>query len=335
MFSVVLVWSERLGITLSMGRWWEFATRHSWQFQLFTTTPRNLTLAKMASKSNRKERRPLLRVRTGCLACRARKKKCDEGKPICKGCTRNGLHCQWPGNILGEQSKDDRSPRKSSSPALSATDGFSSLSESHPIEDQATTELGYGRDRSPPLALCSDADFCPLDPEYFKEEGFSALDSTRALIDSGEGGLGFEEAASVESPLWLVRTSLTKLNGMIPAHLQFIPQLDHDRFELFGHYIQTTANSMSNGSTSSNPFLVQLLPLAVSSNLVLESILVQSCAHRAVRTPVTIGPDVLILYNKSLRSLRSAIDNNAAHGKEDLLSLIASMLILCFTEVST
>lgn len=34
-------------------------------------------------------------VRTGCLTCRPRKKKCDEQKPRCAGCTRSLLDCQW------------------------------------------------------------------------------------------------------------------------------------------------------------------------------------------------------------------------------------------------
>lgn len=41
-------------------------------------------------------RAPILRVRTGCLTCRGRKKKCDERKPVCTGCSRNHLTCCWP-----------------------------------------------------------------------------------------------------------------------------------------------------------------------------------------------------------------------------------------------
>lgn len=41
-------------------------------------------------------RAPILRVRTGCLTCRGRKKKCDERKPVCTGCSRNHLTCRWP-----------------------------------------------------------------------------------------------------------------------------------------------------------------------------------------------------------------------------------------------
>ncbi|SCU84136.1 LANO_0C00540g1_1 [Lachancea nothofagi CBS 11611] len=36
------------------------------------------------------------RSTTGCLTCRRRRKKCDEQKPVCKGCERNFLPCEWP-----------------------------------------------------------------------------------------------------------------------------------------------------------------------------------------------------------------------------------------------
>ena len=34
------------------------------------------------------------RTKTGCLTCRERKKKCDEGKPTCNNCERGGFHCK-------------------------------------------------------------------------------------------------------------------------------------------------------------------------------------------------------------------------------------------------
>lgn len=36
------------------------------------------------------------RSKTGCLSCRRRKKKCDELRPVCTGCTNNFLTCEWP-----------------------------------------------------------------------------------------------------------------------------------------------------------------------------------------------------------------------------------------------
>ncbi len=41
------------------------------------------------------------RVKSGCLCCRLRRKKCDERKPICSGCDRNKLICSWPPSSPG------------------------------------------------------------------------------------------------------------------------------------------------------------------------------------------------------------------------------------------
>jgi hypothetical protein len=36
------------------------------------------------------------RNRSGCLTCRRRKKRCDEGKPICRRCQTSGASCVYP-----------------------------------------------------------------------------------------------------------------------------------------------------------------------------------------------------------------------------------------------
>ncbi|KAK6530060.1 hypothetical protein TWF694_003434 [Orbilia ellipsospora] len=52
---------------------------------------------KTASKTHK-------RSRTGCFTCRLRRKKCDEGKPVCRACKHLGLSCDykrpsWWGNV--------------------------------------------------------------------------------------------------------------------------------------------------------------------------------------------------------------------------------------------
>lgn len=42
---------------------------------------------------------PKRRARTGCLTCRARKRKCDEGKPVCQSCLERRLTCRYPSKI--------------------------------------------------------------------------------------------------------------------------------------------------------------------------------------------------------------------------------------------
>lgn len=54
--------------------------------------------------------KPKSRSRLGCFTCRKRKKRCDEGKPVCKACKRLKLDCHYP--APGEERKNRK--RKSS-----------------------------------------------------------------------------------------------------------------------------------------------------------------------------------------------------------------------------
>lgn len=66
----------------------------------------------MLQTSDRHRRRDITRRRTGCLVCRLRRKKCDEDKPICRGCARNSLVCRWPSLENEKLSSDTTSWRQ-------------------------------------------------------------------------------------------------------------------------------------------------------------------------------------------------------------------------------
>ncbi|KAK7429351.1 hypothetical protein QQZ08_004163 [Neonectria magnoliae] len=44
---------------------------------------------------DRAQPRKRTRTRTGCLNCRRKKRKCDEGRPACGTCYRRNEHCEW------------------------------------------------------------------------------------------------------------------------------------------------------------------------------------------------------------------------------------------------
>ena len=48
---------------------------------------------------------PRKRVRSGCLTCRGRRRKCDEGKPDCSNCRSKNLTCRYGVNVTFVQSK--------------------------------------------------------------------------------------------------------------------------------------------------------------------------------------------------------------------------------------
>ncbi|UKZ51734.1 hypothetical protein TrVGV298_005497 [Trichoderma virens] len=52
-----------------------------------------------------RRRRYAPRTRQGCLTCRARRKRCDNQRPICHTCTRINAECRWPDKL---QISDDR-----------------------------------------------------------------------------------------------------------------------------------------------------------------------------------------------------------------------------------
>ncbi|KAK7216065.1 hypothetical protein V2G26_004068 [Clonostachys chloroleuca] len=43
----------------------------------------------------RRKKTSIVRSRTGCHACRTRRKKCEEQKPVCTRCAGSGVECRY------------------------------------------------------------------------------------------------------------------------------------------------------------------------------------------------------------------------------------------------
>ncbi|KAF2965363.1 hypothetical protein GQX73_g8211 [Xylaria multiplex] len=76
--------------------------------------PPKAKAARASSNANTKAKTQMhRRSRTGCYTCRLRRKKCDEGTPMCTACKHLGLHCEykrpiwWSNNDSRRQHKDD------------------------------------------------------------------------------------------------------------------------------------------------------------------------------------------------------------------------------------
>lgn len=97
------------------------------------------------------------RSRTGCFTCRLRRKKCDEGSPVCTACRHLGLDCEykrpmwWSNNEARRQHKEDikniikrkKLAEKTSQPSLSPPPGLS-----HSLPTSATDPLDRTRSAS-------------------------------------------------------------------------------------------------------------------------------------------------------------------------------------------
>ncbi|KAI9678124.1 MAG: Maltose acetyltransferase [Caeruleum heppii] len=77
------------------------------------------TRAEQLQADKRRKRIFSNRTKTGCLTCRRRKKKCDEGKPECNNCQRGGFVCEGYNNRVEWQ----KNSREKAPIPLQAKDG--------------------------------------------------------------------------------------------------------------------------------------------------------------------------------------------------------------------
>lgn len=133
------------------------------------TTITTTTKAKTASKAsvsasanvNPKQKTQMhRRSRTGCYTCRLRRKKCDEGTPMCTACKHLGLVCEykrpmwWSNNDARRQHKDDikmiikRKKLSEKSTHTISTQVGSPPGLSHSLPTSATFTDPYDRTRS-------------------------------------------------------------------------------------------------------------------------------------------------------------------------------------------
>ncbi|KAJ5108514.1 hypothetical protein N7456_005189 [Penicillium angulare] len=103
-------------------------------------------------------RRAHKKSRSGCLTCKKRRVKCDEGKPVCQRCKTRGIGCGYPSGSEVARRRDDVS---SPSPSVLLS---SMCLES--ITDSIKETLSYGVECSP-YVLSSNASQDPLSTVAF------------------------------------------------------------------------------------------------------------------------------------------------------------------------
>ncbi|KAE8323229.1 fungal-specific transcription factor domain-containing protein [Aspergillus sergii] len=261
---------------------------------------------------------PIVRVRTGCYTCRRRKKKCDEVRPSCGGCVRNKLNCEWPVNI----------------PASSTRSNGPNTINQQAVPDQpgspCTTRTQRGSSGSPTSPSGSAGSPSALSNGFEATEAFSPPTDEQALLVP----MGYSHAtprSSVSGPD--SPTSMT-IGNFMPRSLSMLPGYSPESFQLLSHYLATTADVMANGSTPVNPFLVQIVPLAFTSDLLLQLVLTQSAAHRAFRCRNDSDEVAQSHYTKALQLFRKGVTEFIDGKESNPLMLTVGALVMCFTETA-
>lgn len=298
-----------------------------------------------SSRSSTSSHKPrIVRVRTGCFTCRGRKKKCDEKKPSCSGCIRNRLDCKWPGiaNVIPFQAgrnKSHRSIRSQTKSDFAASPASQTSHQSRSLEraasDDATiieSQKAVNDDRTevtcPPDLSCpmvSSSDLHIVRSPSWQSEASAEDNIMNKVIEEEDPQL----SNFMNEPAYAILRS-SRLAGF--QQLFTHTETEKESHELLGHYISVTANAMANGTNPENPFLVQLIPLAFSSNLILQLLLAQSAAHRAIRGGQTTAV-AHRYYSQSVRLFRQNVNAFIFGERNDPIPLVLGALIMCFTEV--
>jgi hypothetical protein len=162
------------------------------------------------------------RVRTGCLTCRERHLKCDEGLPVCQNCRKSSRTCKRGVrlNFIDTTVK---------APAVMA-----------PIHDWNVTFLDESRE---------------IASEY--RDGLSkyiALEERPSRVRHSENGLGFDFSGAVIAPSMHHQQALPPIQGMLPDTFQNNPaSLNFDSHQPEGHHQHTHSHSESTYSGSNIP----------------------------------------------------------------------------------
>lgn len=264
----------------------------------------------------------ITRERTGCLTCRARKKKCEQQRPICRGCERNGFLCEWPVINRVPQRQKKTSNRNTTSRCMGQCQSGSSSSQEPQLTD---LEMEVP---SPDVSMVLLAQDTPSTCDDSDAPAASDSPDSNPSTELSETPIRTEISTIFDGS----RLALSKTFS--PSETGRVWELcGEDGFHLLGHYLTRTSITMSGGFQKENPFLSHVMPMALSSDLVMQLVLTVSAMHRAVAMPADLAVRSQSYYHEALARFRNAIGDYIHDGGAKRMALAVGSLVLCFTEV--
>ena len=189
--------------------------RFSWGCAAFVHAAYEMEQRTDPGANRQRTRTQSTRVKSGCLTCRGRRKKCDETRPRCLNCARWHVCCTWPSFQItgpssssaghkrivktGSQKPAGESSTRASSPLRFLFDGDTSISLQLTSPDPLT--------HTPPLGFLS---FSPSD---------SSWPSSSQLLEFFilEGSRGLSGRAPCDDPFVRLALQLSLSDKMIES----------------------------------------------------------------------------------------------------------------------
>ncbi|KAF3798174.1 Transcriptional activator protein UGA3 [Colletotrichum gloeosporioides] len=101
---------------------------------------------------------------------------------------------------------------------------------------------------------------------------------------------------------------------------------------LFHHYVHRTNKVMAVCQGNKNPFLAELIPMAMSNDLILHALLPLSGVHQADLSGFPVDHLTWVHYGQAIQCQKFGLTLMAQGDKEPLVPLLVTAIILCATE---
>lgn len=121
---------------------------------------KSIKSAKKQKKTTPPEKR---RVRTGCLTCRSKHKKCDETKPICNFCQSKNLQCIWPQEGMSRPAQLNDTLKQLLSLKNNSADNSITSTINNKNSSSSTTSGPNNKENLNPLG---DINYLPKSPDF-------------------------------------------------------------------------------------------------------------------------------------------------------------------------
>ena len=280
------------------------------------------------------------RTITGCQACRKRKIKCDEARPICLQCQIKGFECikaaalKWEteyvskGLSFGRAGVWSKDPVKTNSSysSPSSTDGMVEWCTTPEIQAYSFLNLGVG----------SATELTTL--EYV---GTMRRMSVTPSIAAESDGTYDEDSTNTTS----FKSPSTKLTSPIAGHTAvlgipvfstadlFSVRETQERSLLLSYYIEQVCPLTVASPSSRSPLAALLVPFAITtSSLAMDSILALAACHRS-RTDPAYTKDALQRSHGALQTLQLSLRDGDLGAIANNPETLAVMLLLCWFEI--
>ncbi|CAM1504158.1 Fc.00g017490.m01.CDS01 [Cosmosporella sp. VM-42] len=246
------------------------------------------------------------RSSTGCIGCRLRRKKCSEEKPHCANCVRNAILCTWPepGNDKHAELLRRTNPTKGKPKTARPTFRLPSTASTEDCDSIAP--------RSPSARSVSS-----------RSPSFSTASNSRS--DCGDRWSGLDTK--------LIDTLKLIPRSVDPETLLGSTLLREPRSKrLLHHYLHRTNKVMAGCHGDRNPYVTELIPMAMSDELVLHVLLACSGIHYAGLAGTPVDEVTWMHYGQAIQAQKFGL-TQLARGKDDgVVALVVTAVLLCIIE---